>query len=453
LKKSSILLLAVFLVLLTTITEWKLKPRTPSSPPVNDRINVKDFGAAGNGYTDDTNAFQLAIDQASKNGGGNVYIPAGTYILNSFYLKSSVKLIGENRELVTLKLTDNANDQEQTRLLNINDVKNVKVQNITFDGNYEKHKKGIEHMHAVFIWDSNNVVIDNCRMQNAVGDGISVTGSKKASNNVTLSNNILINNHRSNIVIEQVNNIEIFNNFSKSDIGRPTLHFEPFEEVQLYNSKIYNNTFVTSATENYSIIITGGRDSGRFHGIEFYNNTVMGKNSRIPINCTVDAKIYNNDITTKDINIWFQNDNLQLYKNNLKTINGILVEGDYGKSVGTKIYYNKVSSDNRAIAIQTESTDTLIKGNTFIGKGNSDAIFFLAIGASIQNTLFINNTFSNFDKVLSTDFYKDSSIKDLVFQGNQFNQLKNRTIYSSRPIRNLVVNDKTYSTIQIITIN
>ncbi|MGG1676769.1 glycosyl hydrolase family 28-related protein [Neobacillus sp. NRS-1170] len=465
-KKNPILFLACILVLLTTIIVWKIndiksssfdlpnsmKQETPSLPRVNDRIDVKDIGAAGNGYTDDTNAFQTAIDQASKNGGGNVYIPAGTYILNSLYLKSNVNLIGENRDLVTLKLTDNANDQEQTRLLNISEVKNVKVQNITFDGNYEKHKKGIEHMHDIFIWDSNNVLIDYCRMQNAVADGISVTGSKKASNNVIISNNILINNHRSNLVIEQVNNINIFNNFSKSEIGRPTLHFEPFKEVQLQNAKIYNNTFDTNATEYDSIQIMGGTDSGRFHGIEFHNNIVKGKNTRITITRTVDAKIKNNDITTKDVNIWFQNDNLALYKNIINTKNGVLIEGEYGKSVGTEIYDNKITTDNTAIAIRTDSIDTLIKGNTFIGEGNKDAIFLWALRASIQKTHFINNTFTNFDRVLSTDFYQESSIKDLVFQGNQFNKFKNRTTNSSRPIQNLVVNDKTYSSIQIITI-
>lgn len=459
-KKRFILLLAIFLVLLGTFFEWKIRVEksgeikvklNSSNSEASTKINVKDYGAAGDGKIDDTSAFQAAIDNTSKKGGGDVYIPAGTYILNSIYLKSNVNLIGENRDVVTLKLSENADDQEQTRLLNINDAINVKVQHITFDGNYDKHKDGIEHMHDVFVWDSINVLIDNCRMQNAVGDGISVTGSKKASHNVTLSNNILINNHRSNIVVEQVNNIKIFSNISKSKIGRPTLHFEPFEEVQLYDAKIYNNTFDTNATEYYSIHIIGGENSGRFHGIEFHDNIVEGKSSRISINATVDAKIYKNNITADDVNIWFRNNNLKLYKNNINTKNGILVEGHHGKSEGTKIYENKISTDKRAIAIQTESADTLIKGNTFIGKGRDDAILLWAFNSSIENTQFINNTFTNFDKILSTDFYKNSSINYLVFQDNQFNQISNRTTNSSRPIQNLIVNDKAYSSIKKIT--
>ncbi len=45
-------------------------------------VNVKDFGAFGNGSNDDTASVQLAIDSLSVNG-GTVYFPNGTYKLTS----------------------------------------------------------------------------------------------------------------------------------------------------------------------------------------------------------------------------------------------------------------------------------------------------------------------------------------------------------------------------------
>lgn len=44
-------------------------------------LNVKDYGAEGDGTTDDTDAIQDAIDAAAAAGGGVVYFPAGVYIV------------------------------------------------------------------------------------------------------------------------------------------------------------------------------------------------------------------------------------------------------------------------------------------------------------------------------------------------------------------------------------
>ena len=46
---------------------------------MTDYTSVKDFGAVGNGSTDDTDAIQSAIDWVGTNGGGTVYFPPGVY--------------------------------------------------------------------------------------------------------------------------------------------------------------------------------------------------------------------------------------------------------------------------------------------------------------------------------------------------------------------------------------
>ena len=55
-------------------------------------VNVRSFGAKGDGATKDTAAIQKAIDSAHDAGGGTVRLPAGTYLSGSIFLKSNVEL-------------------------------------------------------------------------------------------------------------------------------------------------------------------------------------------------------------------------------------------------------------------------------------------------------------------------------------------------------------------------
>jgi hypothetical protein len=50
---------------------------------LGDIINVKDWGAKGDGHSDDNPAIQAAIQQAIKQGGGTVFFPPGSYMLGN----------------------------------------------------------------------------------------------------------------------------------------------------------------------------------------------------------------------------------------------------------------------------------------------------------------------------------------------------------------------------------
>ncbi|MDX2052934.1 MAG: glycosyl hydrolase family 28 protein [Polyangiaceae bacterium] len=54
--------------------------------------NVLDFGAIGDGRTDDTEAIQLALDRVSAAGGGTLLLPPGVYSCNTLHLRSHVLL-------------------------------------------------------------------------------------------------------------------------------------------------------------------------------------------------------------------------------------------------------------------------------------------------------------------------------------------------------------------------
>ncbi|MBE7078421.1 MAG: hypothetical protein E7380_00995 [Clostridiales bacterium] len=59
---------------------------------MNTIFNVKNYGALADGVTLDTAAFQRAIDECNKAGGGEVLVPCGDYVLATVFLKSNVRI-------------------------------------------------------------------------------------------------------------------------------------------------------------------------------------------------------------------------------------------------------------------------------------------------------------------------------------------------------------------------
>jgi hypothetical protein len=55
-------------------------------------IDVRSYGAAGNGHTIDTQAINTAIETAAAKGGGIVRVPAGDYLCHTIHLKDGITL-------------------------------------------------------------------------------------------------------------------------------------------------------------------------------------------------------------------------------------------------------------------------------------------------------------------------------------------------------------------------
>ena len=108
-------------------------------------FNVQDFGATGNGSTDDTVAIQKALDAAEAAGGGTVVIPTGTYIVSgtgvaaegALHVGSNIKIVGASSGDTVVKLADHY-DQKLTGLIRTVSgevTTNVEISNLTIDGN------------------------------------------------------------------------------------------------------------------------------------------------------------------------------------------------------------------------------------------------------------------------------------------------------------------------------
>ena len=63
-------------------------------------VNVRDFGAVGDGKAVDTEAIQKALNNVADKGGGEVRIPAGNYLTGSLVMRSHTTLRLENGAIV-----------------------------------------------------------------------------------------------------------------------------------------------------------------------------------------------------------------------------------------------------------------------------------------------------------------------------------------------------------------
>src|SRR3990167_6410508 len=71
-------------------------------------VDVQEFGARGDGATDDTDAFQAALNAIDEAGGGVVNVPRGTYIIGQVTLGSNTWVRGAGTGGTTCKNTSDA---------------------------------------------------------------------------------------------------------------------------------------------------------------------------------------------------------------------------------------------------------------------------------------------------------------------------------------------------------
>jgi hypothetical protein len=124
-------ILSAFLFFLAATSAFAAAPAWRFQPPADSGIaNVRDYGAKGDGVTDDTAAIARAIseniDKSRYRANPFIYLPAGTYLVSdsiegriigegrdegkvwSAGWRSMLILIGESREETILRLKDNA---------------------------------------------------------------------------------------------------------------------------------------------------------------------------------------------------------------------------------------------------------------------------------------------------------------------------------------------------------
>lgn len=140
-------------------------------------FNVKapNFGAVGDGVTDDAAAIQDAIDACVAAGGGIVLLPPGTYLLGArlSFNADSVTIRGSG-ETSIFKLDDNVDDHVLVGRGNY-----IRFEDFVIDGNIAG-QNGTDHLCGLIVTDSTGPAIRGVRVHDCQGTGIMVSNSSGA---------------------------------------------------------------------------------------------------------------------------------------------------------------------------------------------------------------------------------------------------------------------------------
>lgn len=137
-------------------------------------VNVKTYGALGNGVADDTLAIQSAIDAVNISGGGVVFFPQGTYLsTGTINLKSNTNLKGVGLASI-IKLGGNISDTlTNGRFITGLSIANVEFSDMQIDGNKSNNTTLYD---ALNFTTSTNIKIKNVNLNNVFGSAISLVG-------------------------------------------------------------------------------------------------------------------------------------------------------------------------------------------------------------------------------------------------------------------------------------
>lgn len=152
----------------TSGTERGLLSHNGSEWFLRSAHNVKDYGARGDGSTDDTAAITAALASGSR----AVYFPPGTYMTDIQTGVSNVMLFGDGPGVSIIKLNNNGDNH----VLNFDTKSNIVIRNLEIDGNRDNVTAG-QNGQGLRFNACSDVWIDGCHIHDCESYGIGMQGS------------------------------------------------------------------------------------------------------------------------------------------------------------------------------------------------------------------------------------------------------------------------------------
>ncbi|WLG87875.1 M10 family metallopeptidase C-terminal domain-containing protein [Pseudomonas cucumis] len=330
-------------------------------------FNVQNFGAKGDGITDDTAAIQSAIDAAAAAGGGQVYMPTGTYIVSGgeepsdgcLMLKSNVYLYGDGMGATTVQVADGS-DTKITGVIRSaygEETHDFGVSNLTIDGNRDNTTGKIDGWFNGYIpgeagYDS-NVTLDSVEIKDCSGYGFD---PHEQTVNMVIKNSVSHGNGLDGFVADFLSDSTFENNIAYDNDRHGFNIVTSTHDFTLTNNVAYNNggngIVIQRGSEDIpsptNITITGG---------EVYGNGAEGVLIKMSSEVTVSG-VDIHDNASAGIRIYGSN-HVEIIDNTLNN-----------NSLGSPVPEIIIQSYNDTLGVSGKyfnGSDNTIQGNIIIG--------------------------------------------------------------------------------------
>ena len=378
-------------------------------------VNVSQFGAKGDGITNDTQAINDAINYVSTRG-GQVVFDNKEYRVSKILVKSNVEIVGNN---ATLKQIDGVTSLDHILAFSAG-VQNIKVSNINIDGNRVINKN--IYIAGINFLTCSNITLENINVKNVSGDGIFFGYVGQLANNIKMKNVKVENSSRNEIVFSNCKNI-VCDNFTiiSNDAFSSTFEFEKHDTTEILENIHLNNFTVTTGIEPVKLLTNA--KYGDMKNIKLSNITLTGEKSYI--SCMDFNNIEFENINAKHIEFTDCN-NLIITKCKL---NKLLVSQLNYTSKNVLISKNTLNdSNNFGLSLSkvedVSVSENIIKDNTTSG---------VLISYECKNVKVNDNIITNNDYAVEfvSNTHDNIIIENNVTTGNKTGDFKNITVTKS----------------------
>ncbi len=328
---------------------------------VIDVINVKCFGAVGDGVRDDTDAINKALEQADRSKA--VLFPKGTYIISDTLTLSGQVIVGESVSDVVLKVSDSVSSPINRMIVSIESP--ISLENMTLDAN------GADT--GLFFQYSNGVHtrLENIVLKNAKGHGIHCQTSMSGSMRTVRSEG----NGGDGFRFDGCTNFAAYNIEAINNKGAGIRVQGAVDSGQM-GGGVYLNSGTVKAKEGGGIIVSGTTTRTVIKGMEIEtmgDGVIVATKTRFV--SLVDNRFRSSGGKGKAIHLKPDSFGCYVAGNYILNSGGSSSEGGFAQidieGVGNVVKGNYIEGAGKAAIVPVKYE----KRNMIVDSGNSDALF------------------------------------------------------------------------------